>query len=130
MESPSATLHIEHPITDFDSRNAAFVSVAEVRQQAGVRQQRIQRPADDPAYVVVGLDFDTIEEAEKFLGFPQANIWTSSENAPCSRRGTANADPKVTVHRHRTAHVASPRRDDCRFPWSGGTGCATAQASP
>jgi hypothetical protein len=77
-----ATLHIEHPITDFDTWNAAFARFADARRQAGVRHQRIQRPVDDPAYVVVDLDFDTVEEAEKFLGFLHANVWASSENAP------------------------------------------------
>jgi hypothetical protein len=32
--------------------------------------------------VVVDLDFDTVEEAEKFLGFLRANIWASAQNAP------------------------------------------------
>jgi hypothetical protein len=77
-----ATLHIEHPITDFDAWNAAFARFADARRKAGVRQQRIQRPVNDPAYVVVDLDFDTAEEAERFLGFLRANVWASSENAP------------------------------------------------
>ncbi len=81
-----ATLHIEHPITDFDTWNAAFARFADVRRQAGVRQQRIQRPVDDPAYVVVDLDFDTAAEAERFLGFLHANVWTSSE-MPQTGRG-------------------------------------------
>jgi hypothetical protein len=55
-----ATLHIEHPVTDFGTWNAAFARFADARRQAGVRQQRIQRPVDDPAYVVVDLDFDTV----------------------------------------------------------------------
>lgn len=77
-----ATLHIEHPITDFDTWNAAFERFADARRQAGVRRQRIQRPVDDPAYVVVDLDFDTVAEADKFLGFLRQNVWTSSANAP------------------------------------------------
>lgn len=77
-----ATLHIEHPITDFDTWNAAFARFADARRQAGVRQQRVCRPVDDPAYVIVDLDFDSIADAEKFLGFLQARIWASDENAP------------------------------------------------
>jgi hypothetical protein len=76
------TLHIEHAITDFDTWNAAFERFAEFRQQSGVREQRIQRPVDDPRYVVIDLDFDTVSEAEKFLGFLQVNVWSSSGNAP------------------------------------------------
>jgi hypothetical protein len=77
-----ATLHIEHPVTDFATWNAAFARFAERREQAGVRQQRILQPVDDPAYVVVDLDFDTVAEAEKFLGFLQETVWGNSQNSP------------------------------------------------
>jgi hypothetical protein len=77
-----ATLHIEHPITDFGIWNAAFARFAEARSRAGVRAQRVLRPVDDPEYVVVNLDFDTVEDAEKFLGFLRATVWVSTQNAP------------------------------------------------
>ena len=77
-----ATLHIEHPITDFGTWNAAFARFADAREQAGVRQQRVQQPVDDPAYVVIDLDFDTVAEAERFLGFLRSDVWGVSENAP------------------------------------------------
>jgi hypothetical protein len=76
------TLHIEHAITDYGTWNAAFQRFAEFRQQSGVRGQRVQQPVSDPRYVVIDLDFDTLSEAEKFLGFLQANVWSSSGNAP------------------------------------------------
>jgi hypothetical protein len=76
------TLHIEHAITDFGTWNAAFMRLAEVRQKSGVRQERVQQPVDDPHYVVIDLDFDTLGEAEKFRGFLQANVWSSGSNAP------------------------------------------------
>jgi hypothetical protein len=81
-ESPMATLHIEHSVTDFDTWNAAFDRFADARRQAGVRRQRVQRPVDDKAYVVVDLDFDTVGEADNFLRFLRENIWASSDNAP------------------------------------------------
>lgn len=77
-----ATLHIEHSITDFDTWNAAFERFADARRHAGVTRQRIRRPVDDSAYVVVDLDFDTVGEADKFLSFLQENVWTSSASAP------------------------------------------------
>ena len=73
-----ATLHIEHPVTDFATWTEAFGRFADARRQAGVRQQRVQQPVDDPAYVIIDLDFDTVAEAEKFRDFLQANVWTSS----------------------------------------------------
>jgi hypothetical protein len=76
------TLHIEHPITDFDTWVQAFGRFAEVRRQAGVLTQRVQRPVDDPRYVVIDLDFETVESAESFLGFLKANVWANPANAP------------------------------------------------
>jgi len=76
------TLHIEHTVTNFDAWSTAFGRFAGLRQQSGVRQQRVQRPVDDPAYVVIDLDFDTTSQAESFLRFLQANVWSSPGNAP------------------------------------------------
>jgi hypothetical protein len=76
------TLHIEHPITDFDTWSSAFSRFAEARRQAGVRAQRIQRPAGDPNYVVIDLDFGTRGEAETFLRFLTTQVWGIPENAP------------------------------------------------
>ena len=77
-----ATLHIEHPITDFGVWKAAFDRFAQVREESGVRGHRILRPVDDAHYVVIDLDFPTAGQAEKFLGFLQAKVWTSPDNAP------------------------------------------------
>ena len=76
------TLHIEHPITDFGAWSSAFARFAEARRQAGVRAQRVQRPAGDPNYVVIDLDFGTHREAETFLRFLKTQIWGVPENAP------------------------------------------------
>ncbi len=76
------TLHIEHAITDFAQWNAAFERFAEARTRSGVRAQRVQQPVDDPRYVVIDLDFDTADEARRFLAFLQTTIWSSAANAP------------------------------------------------
>ena len=76
------TLHIEHQISDFQLWNAAFARFADIRAQSGVRAQRIQQPVDDPRYIVIDLDFDTADEARRFLGFLQNNVWSSPETAP------------------------------------------------
>jgi hypothetical protein len=76
------TLHIEHPITDFDIWNTAFGRLADVRRKAGVRAQRVQRPVDNPRYVVIDLDFDTTDEAATFLRFLNTQVWKIRENAP------------------------------------------------
>lgn len=76
------TLHIEHSIVDFDVWQAAFRRFAEIRARSGVRHQRVQRPFDDPKYVVIDLDFDTVAEATQFLAFLRDRVWASPQNAP------------------------------------------------
>jgi hypothetical protein len=77
-----ATLHIQHAVTDFDTWTSAFDRFAEARRNAGVRAQRIQRPVDDPKYVVIDLDFDSAVEAQSFRGFLTAQVWAHPENSP------------------------------------------------
>jgi hypothetical protein len=77
-----ATLHIQHPVTDFDTWTSAFQRFAEARRNAGVRAQRIQRPVDDERYVVIDLDFDSAAEARSFQGFLTTQVWANPENSP------------------------------------------------
>lgn len=70
-----ATLHIRHAITDFDTWARAFNRFAGARRDAGVRACRVRRPVDDPAYVVIELDFDTREAAESFREFLHTTVW-------------------------------------------------------
>jgi hypothetical protein len=76
------TLHIEHPITNYDTWSAAFDGFADARSRAGVRNQRLHRPVGDPDYIVIDLDFDTTDEAEAFLGFLKSQVWAVPENSP------------------------------------------------
>src|SRR5688572_29587338 len=76
-----STLHIEHPISDLTTWKAAFDRFAPVRQQSGVRSHRIQRPVNDPRYIVLDLDFDSPAEAAAFLEFLQTRVWSSPENS-------------------------------------------------
>ena len=76
------TLHIEHSITDFDTWKAAFVRFADARREAGVRAHRVQRPVGDQRYVVIDLDFATIDQAQSFLRFLTSQVWRDPENAP------------------------------------------------
>jgi hypothetical protein len=77
-----ATLHIEHPITSFTDWETAFQRFAAMRARAGVRRQQVQRPVDDARYVVIDLDFDTVEEAEGFLSVLKERVWSSRESSP------------------------------------------------
>jgi hypothetical protein len=77
-----ATLHIEHAITDFDTWKQAFDRFADVRRDSGVLRHRIHRPADDPRYVLIELDFGTSDEAGKFLDFLTSRVWSTPASAP------------------------------------------------
>ena len=77
-----ATLHIEHGITDFETWKAAFDRFAEKRQQAGVIAHRIQQPHDNAAYVVLQLDFQTVEQAQAFQQFLESRVWSTIANSP------------------------------------------------
>jgi hypothetical protein len=81
-EEPLATLHIEHPITDFQTWKAAFDRFGGKRAEAGVTAHRIHQPVDDPAYVLVQLDFSTVEQAQAFRQFLETRVWTNPANSP------------------------------------------------
>lgn len=75
------TLRIEHQIHDFDTWKAAFDRDPAGRQRAGVRRYRVSRPVDDPAYIMVDLDFDSAPEADAFLAMMR-QVWKSPQAAP------------------------------------------------
>ena len=60
-------LRIEHPVADFDNWKKAFDSDPVGREQSGVRRYQILRAMDDPDYVLIDLEFDTMREAEALL---------------------------------------------------------------
>lgn len=76
--------------------SAAFNAFAEVRQQAGVLGEQIRHPVGDDRFVVVDLEFDSIEQAEKFLGFLRSEVWSQPENSP-ALAGTPEAKVLETV---------------------------------
>jgi hypothetical protein len=68
-------LRIEHPVPDFDGWKAAFESDPVGRKQSGVRRYKILRPIDDPNYVMIDLEFDTVSEAEALLAAMRV-VWS------------------------------------------------------
>jgi hypothetical protein len=86
------TLHIEHPITDYDTWRGAFDGFAEARRGAGVIDERIARPVDDPCYIVVALDFETTERAVAFRQFLETQVWSSPTASP-----GLNGQPRTSV---------------------------------
>jgi hypothetical protein len=75
------TVRIEHGIHNFDTWKAAFDRDPAGRERSGVRRYQISRPVDDPAYIMIDLDFDSTAEAESFLE-RMMTVWGSPEAAP------------------------------------------------
>jgi len=76
------TLHIEHAITDFGAWKQAFDRFADIRRDSGVLRHRVHRPQGDVCYVLIELDFGTVEEATKFRDFLTTRVWSTPANAP------------------------------------------------
>lgn len=76
------TLHIEHAISDFSLWREAFSRFAAARRGAGVQAERVTQPLDDPQYIVIDLDFACASEAEAFLRFLRAQVWSSPQASP------------------------------------------------
>ena len=60
------TLRIEHPVPNFEWKRA-FDSDPIGRERSGVRRYEVARSIDDPNYVMIDLEFDTLAEAHAFL---------------------------------------------------------------
>lgn len=58
-------LRIEHAVPDYDNWKKAFESDPIGRKDSGVRRHRILRAVDDPNYVMIDLEFDSSDEAER-----------------------------------------------------------------
>ena len=76
------TLSIEHAISDFPTWKQAFDRFAEARQNAGVASHRIRRPVGDPHYLVIELEFDAWENADKFRQFLHHVVWGDTDASP------------------------------------------------
>lgn len=75
-------MRIEHRINDFATWRRAFDSFAGMRTAAGVRSHLIRRPVDDPAYVLIDLEFDDGVAAAGFLEILRTRVWSSPTNSP------------------------------------------------
>ncbi|MDZ4707486.1 MAG: hypothetical protein SH818_03710 [Saprospiraceae bacterium] len=60
-------LQIEHKVASYEGWKQAFENDPIDRKKSGVCRYRIYRPANDPNYVIVDLEFETMEAAENSL---------------------------------------------------------------
>jgi hypothetical protein len=82
-------LRIEHPVVSYEGWKKAFDSDPVGRQKMGVRRYRILRPADDPNYVLIDLEFDTLSQAEALLAAIRS-VWGRVQ-------GTIMSDPQSRI---------------------------------
>ena len=82
-------LRIEHSVPDFDGWKQAFDSDPVGREKSGVRRYRVLRPIDDPNYVMIDLEFDTVSQAEALLAAMRV-VWGRVE-------GTIMMNPQARI---------------------------------
>ncbi len=58
-------LQIEHQVPDFDGWKKAFDGDPLNRRQSGVRSYRIFKTIGNSNYIIIELEFDNLQEAEK-----------------------------------------------------------------
>jgi hypothetical protein len=61
-------LRIQHAVPNFDGWKRAFDSDPMDRKGSGVRRYDVNRSVTDPNFVMIDLEFDTFEEADRMLG--------------------------------------------------------------
>jgi hypothetical protein len=68
-------LRIEHAVPSFAGWKQAFDSDPADRKGSGVRRYQVFRSVEDPNYVMIDLEFDTLERAEGLLA-KMRPIWS------------------------------------------------------
>jgi hypothetical protein len=73
-------LRIEHRVPDFEGWKQVFDSDPADRRGSGVRRYQVLRSVADPNFVMIDLEFDSVEEAEGLLN-KMRQIWTGPGKA-------------------------------------------------
>ena len=82
------TLRIEHAVPDFAGWKRAFDSDPADRKGSGVRRYQVSRSVEDPNYVMIDLEFDSVTDAEGLLA-KMRRVWGSSEGQRVMRNPQA-----------------------------------------
>lgn len=73
-------LQTEHPVLNYENWRKAFEDDPIDRKGSGVQHYRISRNPDDPNYVIVDLEFNSLMEAENCHA-KLRNLWNRVEGA-------------------------------------------------
>jgi hypothetical protein len=82
-------LQIEHHIQRFEDWKKAFDSDPIDRKKSGVKKYTVYRPTDDPQYVIIYLEFEQLNQAQRTLEALRG-LWKNVE-------GKIMLDPKVRM---------------------------------
>lgn len=82
-------LRIEHSIPNYEGWKQAFDSDPVGREKSGVRRYQILRPIDNPNYVMIDLEFETMSQAEALLAAMRV-VWGRVE-------GTIMMNPQARI---------------------------------
>jgi hypothetical protein len=82
-------LRIEHPVPNYAGWKQAFDSDPVGREKSGVRRYQILRPIDNPNFVMIDLEFETVQQAEALLAAMRV-VWGRVE-------GTIMTNPKAQI---------------------------------
>jgi hypothetical protein len=82
-------LQIEHPVPNYEGWKKAFDSDPINRKQSGVRRYKISRKTGNPNYVIIDLEFDSLNEAEACHAGLR-NLWNRVE-------GTVMNNPQARI---------------------------------
>jgi hypothetical protein len=74
------TLRIEHKISNYEGWKKTFDMDPINRKKSGVKRYNIFRPVDDEHFVIIDLEFETLEEANATRVLLQ-NMWTKVEGS-------------------------------------------------
>lgn len=86
------TLRIQHNVPDFDSWKRAFDSDPAGRERSGVRRYQVSRQVDDPNYVIIDLEFETVEAAEGLLA-TMRQVWAGAGGRVSSNQEARIVEP-------------------------------------
>jgi len=81
MTIMTATLHIEHPVRDFDDWKRTFDGFHAFRAEHRVRSYRVSRRIEPDSYVTIDLDFDDPDSAATFHRALQERVWSRQQAA-------------------------------------------------
>jgi hypothetical protein len=72
------TIHIEHGVNELEPWLDTFRSFDDFRAEGGVKAVQVRHGVDNPNYIAVDLEFESVEQARAFLERLKTQVWPNS----------------------------------------------------